>query len=177
MSSDHEQTPRKLVYLRDHAPRPKSRPLRSERKPPALPHPELAGEAAWLGRMLLTVAGGIVIYWILVGSGALPSAGEGAWNWTVSRLLAHLYVAGLSAVAARQLMRGAARAPLVVALAASALIVVSIEGLAHLLVTGDLSRISLGARTDILARTATLGLGVWACSYALRADRRTASSS
>ena len=50
---------------------------------------------------------------------------------------------------------------------------VSIEGLAHLVVSTDLSRISLAARTDILTRSAMLGLGIWSASYALRADRRS----
>lgn len=175
MPTDHEQTPRKLVYLRDHAPRPRSRTLRSDRKPQTAAHPELANEAAWLGRLLLTAAGSIAVYWVLVLSGAVHPEGEAAANWTVSRLLAHVYVAGTSAFAARQLLRGAMRAPLLVAFAASGLIVVSLEGLAHLIVNADLSRISLAARTDLLLRTAMLVVGIWASSYALRADRRGAS--
>jgi hypothetical protein len=171
MPSDHEQTPRKLVYLRDHAPRPRTRASRSERKPPPVPHIELVGEAAWLGRSLLAIAGGIAVYWLLIVSGAVHAEGD-AWNWSVSRLLAHFYVAVSSVVAARRLLRGSPRAPLLIAFAASSLIVVSIEGLAHLMVTSDLSRISLAARTDILTRTAMLALGVWATSYALRTDRR-----
>jgi len=168
MPTDHEQTPRKLVYLRDHAPRPRSRTLRPERKPSAASHPDLAGEAAWLGRLLLTVSGAIAIYWVLILSGAVRPEGEAAWNWTISRLLAHVYVAGAAALAARQLLRGNPRGTLLVAFAASGLIVVSIEGLA---------RISLAARTDILTRTAALALGVWASSYALRAERRSMPSS
>ena len=177
MPTDHEQTPRKLVYLRDHAPRPRSRTLRPERKPSAASHPDLAGEAAWLGRLLLTVSGAIAIYWVLILSGAVRPEGEAAWNWTISRLLAHVYVAGAAALAARQLLRGNPRGTLLVAFAASGLIVVSIEGLAHLVVNDDLSRISLAARTDILTRTAALALGVWASSYALRAERRSMPSS
>jgi len=176
MSTDHEQTPRKLVYLRDHAPRPRARTLRTERKPPPSAHPELASEAAWLGRMLLTAAGSISIYWVLILSGAIRPEGEAALNWTISRLLAHVYVAATAAFAARQLLRGAARASLLVAFAASGLIVVAVEGLAHLVVNADLSQISLAARTDILMRTAMLGIGIWASSYALRADRRITPS-
>jgi hypothetical protein len=172
MPTDHEQTPRKLVYLRDHAPRPRSRTLRNDRKPQVSAHPELANEAAWLGRLLLAAAGAIAIYWVLILSGAVRPEGEAAVNWTASRLLAHLYVAGTSAFAARQLLRGAMRAPLLVAFAASGLIVVALEGLAHLIFNADLSRISLAARTDLLMRTAILVVGIWACSYALRADRR-----
>lgn len=175
MSTEHEQTPRKLVYLRDHAPRPRARTVRSERKPPVA-HPELAGEAAWLGRLLMTAAGVIVIHWLLVLSGAVDMEGDVAANWTVSRLFGHAYVATCAVVAARQLLRGGTRAPLLVAFAASGLTLVALEGLAHLMISTDLSRISLAARTDILSRTAMLALGVWAISYALRADRRAAAA-
>ncbi len=71
---------------------------------------------------------------------------------------------------------GDAVRPQPVAFAASGLILVAIEGLAHLVFSTDLSRISLAARTDILTRSGMLGLGVWAASYALRADRRSAAS-
>ena len=172
MSTEHERTPHKLVYLRDHAPRPKTRSTRVDRKPPAA-HPELAGEAAWLGRMLLAASGMIVIHWLLVLSGAVEVEGDAATNWTASRLLAHAYVVAIAAFSARQLLRGNARAPLLLAFAASGLVLVSIEGLAHLVVSTDLSRISLAARTDILTRSAMLGLGIWTASYALRADRRS----
>jgi hypothetical protein len=94
----------------------------------------------------------------------------------VSRLFAHAYVAGICAFAARQLLRGNARATLLVAFASSGLILVAVEGLAHLVVSTDLSRISLAARTDILTRSAMLGLGVWAASFALRADRRPSAA-
>lgn len=175
MSTEHERTPHKLVYLRDHAPRPKARNARVERKPPVA-HPELASEAAWLGRLLLAASGMIVIHWLLVLSGAVEVEGDATTNWTASRLLAYAYVAAASAFAARQLLRGNARAALLVAFAASGLILVAIEGLAHLVFSTDLSRISLAARTDILTRSGMLGLGVWAASYALRADRRSAAS-
>src|SRR5262245_52743533 len=176
MPTDHEQTPRKLVYMRDHAPRPRARSMRAERKPAVSAHPDLANEAAWLGRLLLAASGSIAIYWVLILSGAIHPEGEAALNWNTSRLLAHVYVAAACAFAARPLLRGALRASLVVAFAASGLIVVSLEGLAHLIINADLSRISLAARTDILMRSAMLAIGVWASSYALRADRRLAAS-
>jgi hypothetical protein len=176
MPTDHEQTPRKLVYLRDHAPRPRARTLRSERKAQASAHPELANEAAWLGRLLLTAAGSIAIYWVLILTGAIRPEGEAALNWTISHLLAHIYVAAAAAFAGRQLLRGAAHASLLVAFAASGLLVVAVEGLAHLVVNVDLSRISLSARTDILMRAAMLAIGVWASSYALRTERWVAAS-
>ena len=174
MSTDHERIPQKLVYLRDHAPRPKQRSGRVERKPPSA-HPELASEAAWLGRSLLAASGMITIHWLLVLSGAIVVEGDSSISWTASRLVGHLYVAIAAAIAARQLLRGNERAPLLVAFAASALILVAIEGLAHLVVDTDLSRMSLASRTDILTRSGMLGLGVWAASYASRANRRPAA--
>jgi hypothetical protein len=172
MATDHEQTPRKLVYLRDHAPRPRARATRPERKPPPVVHPELASEASWLGRLLMAVSGLLAIHWLLVSSGAVQAEGEVAASWSASPLFANAYVAVTAALAARQLLHGALRAPVLVALAASGMIVIAVEGLAHLVVNTDLSRISLGARVDILVRTAILAIGVWGVSYALRADRR-----
>mgnify|MGYP001230600796 CR=1 FL=1 len=172
MSTDHERIPHKLVYLRDHAPRPKPRSGRVERKPPGAHHPELAGESAWLGRLLLVTSGMLVIHWLLVLSGAIEVEGDPSTSWTASRLLAHAYVTVIAAVASRHLLRGSERAPLLVAFASSALILVAIEGLAHLVVNTDLSRMSLASRTDILTRSGMLGLGVWSASFAMRANRR-----
>jgi hypothetical protein len=172
MATDHEQTPRKLVYLRDHAPRPRGRAVRSERKPVPPAHPELASEASWLGRLLLTVSGLLAIHWLLVSSGAVQPEDEVAASWSISPLFANVYVAVAAALAARQLLHGTARAPVLVAVAASGMIVVAIEGLAHLVVNTDLSRIALDARVDILTRTAMLAIGIWGVSYARRADRR-----
>jgi hypothetical protein len=171
MSTDHEQSPRKLVYLRDHAPRPRVRATRQERKP-VVAHPELASEAAWLGRLLMATAAVMVVHALLVLTGA-TAEGDAAADWSASRLFANGYVVTTAGFAARHLLRGTPRTSLAVAFAASALIVVAIEGLAHLLITTDLSRISLAARTDILTRTGMLGLGVWAASFALRVDRRS----
>ncbi|MBY0277734.1 hypothetical protein K2Z84_20565 [Candidatus Binatia bacterium] len=175
MSTDHERTPHKLVYLRDHAPRPRARSVRVERKAPVASS-DLAGEAAWLGRFLLAASGLIVIHWLLVLSGAFEVEGDVSTSWTASRLLPHAYVAGTCAFAARQLLRGNARAALMIAFAASGLMVVAVEGLAHLVINSDLSRMSLAARTDILTRSGMLGLGIWSASYALRADRRTGAA-
>jgi hypothetical protein len=173
MSTDHEQTPRKLVYLRDHAPRPRARTVRPDRsKQPPATHPELASEATWLGRLLTMVSGLLALHCLLVASGAVKPEAALAANWSASGLLANLYVIVTTGMASRQLLHGALRAPALVALAASGMIVVAVEGLAHLVVNTDLSRISLGARMDILARTAMLAIGVWGASFALRAERR-----
>jgi len=177
MSTEHEQTPRKLVYLRDHAPRPRARSVRPERKQTPLSHPELASEAAWLGRLLMAVSTLLAVHWVLVSSGAIQPEGEVAEGWSGSSLFANAYVVVTAALASRQLLHGGLRAPILVALAASGMIVVALQGLAHLVVNTDLSRISLGARVDILARTAILAIGVWGASYALRADRRHPAAS
>ncbi|MEW6272148.1 MAG: hypothetical protein AB1689_22935 [Thermodesulfobacteriota bacterium] len=176
MATEREQTPRKLVYLRDHTPKPRGRPGRTERKTVPSAHPELAGEAAWLGRSLLAVAGGILVYWLLILTGAIRPEGQAAWNSVVSHSLAHVFLAFATGLAARLVLRGQARAPLFVALAAGALIVVAIEGLAQHVVGGDLSKISLAVRTDILTRAAMLAIGIWAASYALRTERRPAAA-
>ena len=164
------------MYLRDHAPRPRtSKIARPERKQQPVAHPDLASEASWLGRLLMAVSGLLAIHWLLVSSGAVQAEGEIAASWSGSPLFANAYVAVTSALAARQLLHGAGRAPVLVALAASGIVVIAVEGLAHLVVNTDLSRISLGARVDILARTAMLAIGIWGVSYALRADRRQAA--
>ncbi|MBM4243320.1 MAG: hypothetical protein FJ148_05820 [Deltaproteobacteria bacterium] len=171
MSTDHEHSPQKLVYLRDRAPRTKARNARAEREPPVA-HPDLANEATWLGRLLLAAAGLITIHGLLVLSGTLDADGDSVASSAASQLVAHAYLAAMVAFAAHQLLRGRERAPVLVAFAASGLILVALEVLTHLVVSADLSRISLAARTDILARSGMLGLGVWAGSYALRAGRR-----
>lgn len=125
----------------------------------------------WLGRLLLAASGMIAIHWLLVLSGAIVVEGDSSMSWTASRLVGHLYVATVAALASRQLLRGNELAPVLVAFAASALILVAIEGLAHLVVDTDLSRMSLASRTDILTRSGLLGLGIWAASFATRAIR------
>lgn len=177
MSTDHEQTPRKLVYLRDHAPRARARASRTERKLPPATHPELASEAVWLGRLLMGVSGLLALQCLLVASGAAHPEAALAASWSASALLANVYVVVTTGLASRQLLHGALRAPALVALAASGMIVVAVEGLAHLVINTDLSRISLGARMDILARTAMLAIGVWSASYALRSERRAPTPS
>jgi hypothetical protein len=176
MASDQEQTSRKLVYLRDHSPRIRPRTIRSERKPQQPPPADLAGEAAWLGRSLFAVAGAAAVYWLLVSTGGIRPEGDEAWRWTMSHSLSHAFVTGTCGLAARVLLRGAPRATLFIALAAGGMIVTALEGLTHLLISGDLAQISLSARTDILARAALLAIGIWASSYALRADRRVPPS-
>jgi hypothetical protein len=105
-----------------------------------------------------------------------PESDE-AWRWTVSHSLPHLFLVGASAMAARSLIRADPRASLIVGLVAGALIVLALEGIARAAVGGgSLDELSLSARTDVLTRAVTLAMGVWAASFALRAERRHGGS-
>lgn len=172
MPTDRGQSSEKLVYLRDHTLRPRSRASRVDRRPPALPPADLAAEATWLGRSLFALAGFVLLYWTILASGIGRPEGDEAWRWTISHSLPHLFLAAASAIAARFLLRGDPRAPLIVGLVAGALIVLALEGIARAAVGGSLDDLSLSARTDVLTRAVTLAMGVWAASFALRAERR-----
>lgn len=175
MAAERDPTPRKLVYLRDHTPRPRLGARRTARgRTVATPPPELAAEAAWLGRFLLAVAAFALLYWVAFAMGAAAPEGDEAWRWTLSHSLAHLFLAASSAMAGRLLLQGGPRAPLFVAVAAGALLVTALEGLTRMVVAGGIADVSLGARSDILTKSAVLALGIWSASYALRADRRVA---
>lgn len=171
MAVDREQSPQKLIYLRDHTARSRTRSLRHERRPPPSSPPELAGEAIWLGRVLLGVSAVTLAYWLAVMSGAAVQEGE-EWRWTLSHSLAHLFLAASAALAGRLLLRNAPRAPLFVAVAAGGLVVTALEGLTRAVIASSFSDISLGGRSDILTKAIVLAAGIWSCSYALRADRR-----
>ncbi len=175
MAAERDPSPRKLVYLRDHTPRPRLRARRPDRRRAgAAPPPELAAEAAWLGRFLIAAGAFTLLYWLALAVGAVLPEGEEAWRWTLSHGLAHLFLAASAAMAGRLLLQGGARAPLFVAVAAGALLVTALEGLTRMVVAGGMADISLGARSDILTKSAVLALGIWSASYALRADRRVA---
>jgi hypothetical protein len=177
MAADREQAPRKLVYLRDRAARPKARPVRQDKKPRPLAATDLHAEGIWLGRTLFLVAAGTAIYWLMVLSGAIHAGvGALAWRSTVTMLFAQAVVVGTNGLAALRLLRDSTRQVAHVALAAGAAIAVAVEGLARLVIGGDLSDLTLSTRVDILANTAALGVGIWALSYALRAQRRDAAA-
>lgn len=169
MSVDREQSPQKLVYLRDHTPRPRNRASQRERRSTSVTRPELASEAAWLGRALLLVAAVTLLYWLAVVSGAVAPESDESWRWTLAHSLAHLFLAASAAMAGRLLLQSGPRAPLFVAVAAGALVVIALEGLTRVVIVGGLSEVSLSTRSDI---PALLAVGIWAGSYALRADRR-----
>jgi hypothetical protein len=172
MSVDREQSPQKLVYLRDHTPKPRSRSPRQERRTSSTPRPELASEAAWLGRSLVLVAAVTLLYWLAVVTGAVVAESDESWRWTLAHSLAHFFLAASAGMAGRLLLQNGPRAPLFVAVAAGGLVVIALEGLTRMVIVGGLSEISLSARSDILTKAAVLAAGIWAGSYALRADRR-----
>jgi len=109
------------------------------------------------------------LYWIAVVSGAVALDSDESWRWTVAHSLAHLFLAASAAMAGRVLLQSGPRAPLFVAVAAGGLLVIALEGLTRVVIVGGFSEVSLSTRSDI---PALLAMGIWAGSYALRADRR-----
>ena len=177
MEADHDSSPRKLVYLRDRTTRTKPRNPRGDRRVPVQPPSDLLGEATWLGRVLFVVAAATVGYWLLILSDAIHlSRGDEAWRSLAAASMAHAFLTASSGAAALRLLRDPARSVVHVGLAAGGLIVVTLEGLARLVVSGDLSEVSLSVRTEILANAAGLAIGIWAFSYALRLQRRERTS-
>jgi hypothetical protein len=172
MALDREQSPRKLVYLRDRAPRAKVKQRKQSRRQESQPGDELASEAIWLARCLLAIAVINAVYWILVTTGSIQGDNEEARRWLLSSSVSHVFVACSGAIGAALLYREVPRALVYVALSAGAMIVVALEGLARLFLAGDLAQLTLAARADILARAASLALGIWATSYVLRVQRR-----
>jgi len=171
MAAERGQSSQKLVYLRDHTPR-RSRSSRGGRRSPTPPPAELAAEAIWLGRCLLVIAATLVVYWLGVLGGATRPETDQAWRWTSAHALPHLFLAGSALLAARALFRTEARATLFVGVAAGALIVLALEGITRAMTGGELGDLSLSVRSEVLLQTATLAIGVWAASYALRFERR-----
>lgn len=145
---------------------------RLERRPATQPARDLAAEATWLGRTLFVVAAGTVAYWLLALSGAFRPAHGGGLRALATASLAQAFLASSAGVAAMRLLRDAAGCGVHVALASGALVAVALSGLARLLVDGDLSEVSLAVRAEILAEAGGLAIGLWAFSYALRAQRR-----
>jgi hypothetical protein len=171
MAAEQDPSPRKLVYLRDRAARPKSRAPRGDRRAPAPPVGELLGEATWLGRALTVVAAGIAGYWLLVVAGAVHPEPEG-WRSLGKAALPHLFLVLCCGFAASSLLRDAVRSSVPVAVAAGALVLLTLDGIGRLLISGDLSEVSLSVRTQILANAGGLAIGVWALSYSVRLQRR-----
>lgn len=172
MAADRGQSSHKLVYLRDHTPRPRARTARNARRSPAPPPADLAAEGTWLGRALLVVAAGLAVYWLGVLVGAARPETDHAWRHASSHALPHLFLATSAAFAARTLLRATSPASLLVGIVAGAMIVLALEGITRAMTAGDLGDLSLSVRTNVLVQTATLAIGIWAGSFALRAQRR-----
>ena len=174
MAAEREQSSAKLIYLRDHAPR-RSRADRRDRKarrddrPPA---GELAAEGIWLGRALLVIAAGILIYWAGIYGGATRPESSEAWRWAVSHSLPHLFLAISAAYCARCLLRQELDGPLPIGLVAGALVVLALEGITRAMTGEQLEDLSIGVRANVLVQTASLAIGVWAASFALRCATR-----
>lgn len=177
MAAEGGQSSQKLVYLRDHTPRPRTRSARNTQKSPTPPPADLAAEGAWLGRSLLVVAAGLALYWLGVLGGPTRPASDEGWVWVASHALPHLFLAASAAYAARALLQAESRTSLLVGVVASALIVLALEGLSRAMSGSDLGDLSLGVRANVLVQTATLAIGVWAGSFAIRTERRSGSSS
>lgn len=176
MAAERGQSSQKLVYLRDHTPRPRARTARNTRRSATPPPADMVGEGVWLGRSLLVVAAGLVLYWVGVVGGPTRPSGDEAWLWASSHALSHLFLAGTAAYAARGLLRAETRAALLVGIVAGALIVLALEGISRAMSGGDVGDLSLSVRTNVLVQTATLAVGIWAASFAVRTERRAAAS-
>jgi hypothetical protein len=173
MKRDNEQTPPKLVYLRDRAARAAAdRARKAPRKVVVRQGDEFAGEALWLGRSLFVVAASIIVYCALVASGSVPLRGGESRYALVSLLGGDFFVGAASAMGGVLLLRNAKRASLCVALAAGGLIVIALQGLTHLVVAGDLGELTLIGRLEVLMMSAAMALGVWSVSYLIRSAHR-----
>ncbi|MBM4266497.1 MAG: hypothetical protein FJ144_07805 [Deltaproteobacteria bacterium] len=133
-------------------------------------------EAIWLGRSLLVLAGFVLVYWTTLAAGVGQATSDETWRWTVSHSLPHLFLVTTSAIAARSLLRGDPHSSMIVAVVAGALIVLALEGIARAAIGGSFDDSSLTAHTDVLTRAVTLAMGIWAASFAIRAERRPGGS-
>jgi len=171
MAAQRGQSSPKLVYLRDHAHRARARTPHGARRGAPPPPTDLASEGIWLARSLLLVAGAFALYWLGVLAGTVEPGGDEGWRWTSSHALPHLVLAAGAVLAASSIVRTDPRATLIVGLLAGGLIVLALGGLGRVMVGSDMGDLSLSVRTDVLVQTGALAIGVWAASYAMRAER------
>lgn len=168
MASDPDQTPRKLIYLRDHAGRGRTRRKRRRRDPEVGAPNDLDSEGVWLGRGLLALVAGLVLHWV-----GLTAAAPGGVPGEVSAApmfpdLSHLVCAALALYGARSIRGGYESAPIVVAIAAGAILLVALQGLGSSLIGEPLDHLTPGTRADVLLYAVLLGFGLWSWSWALR---------
>ncbi len=176
MAANHEQSSRKLVYLRDHTPRKRLRGGRVTRQSPTPPPADLVAEGTWLGRALLVVTAGLSVYWLAVLVGVTRPETDEAWRHAFSHGLPHLFLAASAALSAHALLRTTSHPSLPFGMTAGAMIVLALEGITRAMTAGDLGDLSLNVRTNVLIQTAALAIGIWAASFALRSQRRTDAS-
>lgn len=168
MASGREQPSQKLVYLRDRTPRPKTRPKQTGQVIPLDTNSRPNNEAVWLARSCFGVAGILVLYWLgVLGLGGGPESAP-TWNWTLSEGLPHLVVAVAAGFIAQALLRSDARVRQWTGLLAGALLILSVQGIIRAMVGSDLDQLPLNVRVEVLVRTATFAVGIWAASYTLR---------
>lgn len=167
MAAEREQSPPKLVYLRERTQRPpvRRRSTRVVDEPPATGN----AEAVWLSRAILAVAAFTAGYWLLLGAGLVEEHSVEGRQWLAATSVAHLFVVTTALLASIFLARDTARGVLFLAIAAAAMVIVAVEGIAHLIATGSLAAMSLQTRIEILGKTAELLIGAWGLSYCLRA--------
>lgn len=172
MEADHESSPRKLVYLSDRSPRPRSRRPKTVRRPVTPAPAELAAEATWLARALVAVAAGILLPWLLrLEPGAHPPGSDGWGGTAVATAVGHLLLSGCTVTAILRLLRDPVDATVPVALAAGAIGVTAAQGITRLVLGGELAAETLSARAEILAYTTAAAMAVWAASWAHRLEQ------
>lgn len=166
----------KLYYLRDRARRPAPRHARrrSDGGPVAETElrPPISREALWLSRVLFAEAAYLVIWWVGVGVGAVavPENAESRL-WLYSFLPADLLVAGVTGLAAWDLLRPSTKRDFVLVLAAGGLVFLSLSRLTHGIASSFVAELTPGQRLHVTLIGVCLYVGLWAASYALRARR------
>jgi hypothetical protein len=166
----------KLYYLRDRARR--SAPRQSRRRPEgtgtseADRHPPISKEALWLSRVLFAGAAYLVLYWLGVAAGvvAVPEVTESRL-WLYSFVPGDLLVAGVSGVAAWDLLRGPGRRDFFLVLAAGGLMFLSLSRLTQGITASFVAELTPGQRLHVTLMGVCLYVGLWAASYALRTRR------
>lgn len=174
MESKQDPSERKLVYLHERAVRPRQRKPAPERKPAPPSIGDLSGEANWLARALLAVVLGIVAAGLLRASAASAAAPRGSEDpqAVAVALVASLFVIGCCGSAAWRLLRAPAGSAILVAVAAGALALQSVAGVARVLSDTASAEPTLAHRFDVLAIGAGVAVATWAISFASRLQGR-----
>ena len=175
MASRREQSSEKLVYLRDRAPRAKARASPPGRVVPMTVQKTRDTEAQWLARACFAVAGVLLLYWLGVLGVTPESQGPATWISSLSEGLPHLVVAIAAGFTAQSLLQSDQRTRQKLGIFAGGLLILSFQGITRAILGSDLEHLSLSLRLEVLLRTATFAVGIWAASYALRESPGTAT--